>query len=158
MLVLAFSSVLLVAFLVCNCMGWVHGGYSGFLESWSNIAGKIGGTTLEGQLLANEQKCCLGEYNFGGSALLAHVLNPAFILAHQNLANNHPFTKFYCLQYFLLYIACSFYIDQGQCINYHHGTHSGSLHWCSLHKHAHSHCCSVPSSFVTYSRLLSEKS
>ena len=35
-----------------------------------------------------------GKYNFGISALAAHVLHPAFILARQNLANNCPFTKF----------------------------------------------------------------
>ena len=43
---------------------------------------------------------------FGVSALSAHVLRPAFILAHQNLANNHPFAKFtnfYSRQYFPLY-------------------------------------------------------
>ena len=52
------------------------------------------------------KKGCFGEYNFGISALAAHVLRPAFILARQNLANNRPFAKFanfYSLQYFPLY-------------------------------------------------------
>ena len=54
------------------------------------IAGKIGGT----KFWRMSKKGCFGEYNFGVSALAAHVLRPAFILARQNLANNRPFAKF----------------------------------------------------------------
>ena len=66
------------------------------------IAGKIGGT----KFWRMSKKDCFGEYNFGVSALAAHVLRPAFILVRQNLANNRPFAKFanfYSLQYFPLY-------------------------------------------------------
>ena len=66
------------------------------------IAGKIGGT----KIWRMSKKGCFGEYNFGVSALAAHVLRQAFILARQNLTNNRPFAKFanfYSLQYFPLY-------------------------------------------------------
>ena len=74
-----------------SCTGWPY-----------RIAGKIGGT----KFWRMSKKGCFGEYNFGVSALAAHVLRPAFILVRQNLANNRPFAKlanFYSLQYFPLY-------------------------------------------------------
>ena len=67
------------------------------------IAGKIGGTKF---WRMSKKDCfgvgCFGEYNFGVSALAAHVLRSVFILVRQNLANNRPFAKFanfYSLQY-----------------------------------------------------------
>ena len=57
--------------------------------------------------MANEQKkVVLANIIWAFQHLQAHVLCPAFILAHQNLANNCPFAKFanfYSLQYFPLY-------------------------------------------------------
>lgn len=40
-----------------------------------------------------EQKGCFGEYDFSATALAAHIRHPAFILQHQNLVNDHLFTK-----------------------------------------------------------------
>ena len=70
--------------------------------NYYRIAGKIGGTKFW-RMSKND---CFGKYNFGVSALAAHILRPAFILGCQNLANNHPFAEFanfYSLQYFPLY-------------------------------------------------------
>ena len=70
------------------------------------IAGKIGGT----KFWRMSKKGCFGKYTFGVSALAAHVLRLAFILARQNLANNRPFAifaNFYSLQFFPLYGNCA---------------------------------------------------
>ena len=49
------------------------------------IAGKIGGT----KFWRMNKEGCFGEYNFGVSALAAHVLRPAFIL-ERVLSPNSP--------------------------------------------------------------------